>query len=91
VRWFDSLLFMGAGKCSRADVNLLKRRLRDALLIQNYAQQGAEIKDDEREDIVRDIAAALLGKEITIGADLPYPGKLGQIRYTKSGRRVKGG
>lgn len=97
MRWFDSIAFMGNGKMSRADANLLKRRIDQGLSILSAMQQAAFDKafqdyiamDDDREDIVRDIAAALLGKEVTFGTDLPYPGKLGNIRYTKSGRRVK--
>ena len=81
MRLFDSILYMGAGKFSEADVRLLKRQLKEALSVLSGIQQGGGDQIDAqeldmREDVVRDMAAALLGREITIGAELPYPGKL---------------
>lgn len=97
MRWFDAMVFMDCDKCSRADSNLLVRRLKEGLSILSGLQQGGRklasstaLDRIDLEDVVHDIATALLGKEITIGNDLPYPGKLGFVRHSKSGRRVKG-
>jgi len=84
MRWFDATLFMGNGEHSKSEVRFLRRRLNEALSILSGRQQGAVgpeyDKIDEREDIVRDIAAAVLGKSIAIGDDLPYPGVLDNDR-----------
>jgi len=94
MRYFDTTLFCGAGKFSEADCRLLRKQLEDALSALSGIQQGGEDAArregwDTREDAVRDIAAALLGKSVTIGDDLPYPGKLDGPRAAESGRRIR--
>ena len=48
-------------------------------------QQGADNSNgelsDEIEGAAHEICAALLGKRITIGEELPYPGKIERHRY----------
>ena len=80
MRAFLSLLFMGSGECTVRDVDLLHQRLQDALSHSSGLQQsrGGEEEMDrkstaEMEDVVRDIAAAVLGREVTFGETLPYP------------------
>jgi len=94
MRYFDSILFCGAGRFSEADCRLLKRQLRDALSVLSGIQQGGgdQINAQEldiREDVVRDVAAALLGKRVAIGPDLPYPGKWSGTRQNSTGKRVR--
>lgn len=75
-------------------MRLLHRRLKDAFSHISAMQQGAfhadflaELaKDDQREDIVRDIAAALLGKEVEFTTDC-VDKKLGNPRYKRTGNR----
>jgi hypothetical protein len=74
MRFFDRAIFMGAGIFSEADCRLLKKQLDDALSALSGIQQGGRedaIRDgwDTREDAVRDIAAALLGKTVVLGPD----------------------
>jgi hypothetical protein len=90
MRYFDDIIFMGS--CgpgfTQADIRVLRRRLNDALSLISGMQQGADIsKEDDREDIVRDIAAALLGKNIEI-TDACVPNKeLSNLRHISTGER----
>lgn len=98
MRYFDKMIFMGSAHpefpCTQADMRLLHRRLKDAFSHISGMQQGAfhedflaELaKEDEREDIVRDVAAALLGKEIEFTADC-VDKKLSSPRYKRTGDR----
>lgn len=79
MREHDALLFMGAGHRSQYAADRLKARLNTAFATLSAWQQGSpQVLEEvvEVEDTVRDIAAALLGREVLFGADLPYPGKL---------------
>lgn len=75
-------------------MRLLHRRLKDAFSHISAMQQGAShadfiaelAKEDEREDIVRDLAAALLGKEIEITTDC-VDKKLSNPRLKRTGDR----
>ena len=92
MRHFDTMLFCGNGKTSEADLRLLRRRLNDALSLNSAIQQGYRPTSDElneRVDVVRDVAAAVLGRNIELGRTLPYPGKRGSVRDAKTGKRVK--
>ena len=77
VRNFNGMLFLGMGDRSMSKVDLLHERLNCAISLLSGLQQGGEDIDGkynkELKDIVKDIAAAILGKEIEIGKDLPYP------------------
>jgi hypothetical protein len=89
MRYFDDIIFMGS--CSpgftQADIRTLRRRLSDAFSLISGMQQGADVSaEDDREDIVRDIAAALLGKNIEITDDCAYT-KLGNERHKGTGAR----
>ena len=98
MRYFDHMIFMGNAHpefpCTQADMRLLHRRLKDAFSHISGMQQGAfhpdflaELaKEDEREDIVRDIAAALLGKNIEITTDCEDKG-LSSPRFKRTGDR----
>jgi len=78
MRYFRALSFRGAGVHSAVDTVLLHSRLNDALSISGGLQQGGvenlEQDTEEMEDVVRDIAAALLGREVEFGEELEYPG-----------------
>lgn len=79
MREIDTILFMGQGARSEWAVNRLKKRLDEALSNLSAFQQGAPqtSEDTEKfEDLVRDIAAALVGRGIMFAEDLKYPGKL---------------
>jgi hypothetical protein len=79
MREHDALLFMGAGDRSTYAADRLKKRLKQAMDTLSAWQQGSpQVLEEivEVEDTVRDIAAALLGREVIFGAELPYPGKL---------------
>jgi hypothetical protein len=83
MRYFPGLLFLGAGDHSLRLIKLLHARLDEALHISGGLQQSSQgMPEDEAycarfeaecEDAVRDIAAALLGREVTVGRRLPYP------------------
>jgi hypothetical protein len=93
MRYFDSILFCGAGQFSEADCALLRKQLDEGLSILSGIQQGGDQIDeqglDSREEVVRDVAAALLGKTVIIGDDLPYPGELDGPRAAGTGRRIR--
>ena len=76
MRNFDSLLFLGNGKVSEDGVKKLHRIINEAVSISSGLQQGGPDVQSELalEEAVCDIVAALTGKEITLGSDLPYPG-----------------
>jgi hypothetical protein len=89
MRYFDQIIFMGSGEAgfTQADMRMIRRRLNDAFSLISGMQQGADISaEDDREDIVRDIAAALLGKNIEIMGDCVCK-KLGNERYKSTGYR----
>lgn len=79
ARQFNQILFHGAGKHSSAQSRKLKAVLSNALNMQSGMQQGVHQNDPQYkesqkvlEDAVRDVAAALLGRSITLGKTLPY-------------------
>lgn len=87
---------MGAGMFSEADCRLLRRQLEDALSALSGIQQGGQEAADEegwdtREDAVRDIAAALLGKTVILGHDYDekVPSAYGSLRAAGTGRRIR--
>lgn len=85
MRHFHGLVFLGNGQFSVAEMERLKLRLDDGFNDLGAMQQGnvyATPEENEREraeitsaleDVVRDVAAALLGRKITFGEKLPYP------------------
>jgi len=83
MRVFLGLLFLGSGDWSVRAAHLLKERLQEGISLSGGLQQSSQGMPEDRaemargeadlEDIVRDIAAALLGREITFGAATPYP------------------
>ena len=76
MRQFHGLIFMGAGERTEAECAFLTKRLQEAMMLVSGMQQAHEgTFESEVEDIVRDIAAAVLGREVTFGEKLPYPGK----------------
>lgn len=85
MRKFHGLLFLGMGEDSNKLVVRLHQRLNEGLLVLGGAQQmhsRSERDEDllsDIEDVVRDIAAALLGKETTFGGELPYPWNIGEL------------
>jgi hypothetical protein len=68
-RLFDTMLFMGSGDYSGRAGYILQERLRSALSWSCFLQQGPDCEDgcgnQYIDDVVRDIAMALTGKEIT--------------------------
>jgi len=87
MRQFDGLLFMGMGEFSAAGERALKRRLASGLSLSSGIQQGGDTEyEADLEDVVRDIGAALLGRDITIGAKLPYPPT--KPEYVRRGTKV---
>jgi hypothetical protein len=87
MRYFNGLLFHG-NHMARLKVQFLRERLQTALELQSGLQQpdraesqshhdalvAARIRDTaEFEDCVRDLVAALLGRELGRGEALPYP------------------
>jgi len=80
---------MGMGEASEAGVVALRKRLADGVSISSGLQQGGGEAVDraELEDIVKDIAAALLGRDITIGLALPYPPERPRY-YRRNGKVV---
>jgi hypothetical protein len=90
IRYFNGLIFLGSGETSVQEAEGLKRRLADGLKMLGGLQQpdhaeseehfrqcmAAQLKAErELADVVRDLAAALLGREIDFGAELPYPSR----------------
>lgn len=83
MRYFPGLLFLGAGAHSRRLMDLLHCRVDDALNISGGLQQSSqgEPEDDafqhkqeqDLQDAVQDICAALLGREVQFGDRIPYP------------------
>lgn len=81
MRKVHGLVFMGRGKHSEADCDVLRKRLEDAISLVSGLQQSAPSPDDvlrtqtEIDDCIRDIAAGLLGVPIVIVNEqpLPYP------------------
>ena len=70
ARNFCKMIFMGNGDLSLDNSNKLHERLEEGLSILSGLQQFRQDNNEfssEIEDVVRDIAAALLGKEIEIG------------------------
>lgn len=76
MREYDAVMFLGNGLHSDYQVKRIMARLRNAFTDLSYAQQGAKLDPAEHEDLVKDIAAALLGRDIVLGEQLPYPGKI---------------
>jgi hypothetical protein len=87
MRQFHGLIFFGSFIAKQENDALIKE-IAEALVTAGALQQPAHSESKEQatkealirqratshlEDVVRDIAAALLGKEIVFGADLPYP------------------
>lgn len=78
MRLFKTLLFMGMGDTSKELSYVLHERLEKALALNCAAQQGYILSTEQREnleDTVKDFAAALLGRKITLGKKLDYPAK----------------
>lgn len=86
MRKFHGYLFLGSGDYSARQAALLRKRLREAFELNAGLEQGAGFGEfdppgfqkrlyKEVEDIVRDIAAALVGRRISFGRKLPYPPK----------------
>lgn len=87
MREFHGLLFLGMGQASLDGRKRLHQLLDKALELSGGLQQPdpltvppdpegdriAADMADEVKDRVRDIAAALTGREISFGAVLPYP------------------
>ena len=87
-RIFKTLLFFGMGEHSEELGNLLEARLQYGMSIASGLQQPGHPESDraadcesfqqyvfekDLENVVKDIAAALLGRDIIIGEELPYP------------------
>lgn len=80
MRLFHGLIFQGAGKTSVTQLRRLNNIYQRAGMIAGGLQQGVHTDSQEHkdgtveiEDAVRDIAAALLGRDITFTKVLPYP------------------
>jgi hypothetical protein len=86
MRYFPGLIFLGNGHIAERICKLLHKRLDDAIHASGGLQQSNRGEDELdsiigpvvglekiRENAVRDIAAAILGREITIGEELQYP------------------
>jgi hypothetical protein len=83
MRHFPGLVFLGAGEHAVRLVQLLQARLNEAVELSCALQQSSQgMPESEHEDedaklalndAVRDLAAALLGRQMTIGDKLPYP------------------
>lgn len=65
-RCFNNMLFFGNGDYSIRNAEVLKTRLEEAMNILSGLQQGAEDEEAYKfiENIVKDVAMALTGKEI---------------------------
>lgn len=75
MRLFHGLLFLGSGDFSKKECEALHNRLDNGLELSSYGQQGpmpGELLLD-LEEVVKDIAAALLGRNIEFTDALPYP------------------
>lgn len=77
TRMFDCIYFDGAGMFSSNMSCLLFAKLNRALSIRSGLSQGGAQggEEEELENIVRDLAAAIVGREISFGEELQYPGK----------------
>lgn len=80
MRLFRGKLFLGSGEHSERGVKVLHARLDDALSHLSGLQQSHQGEEDldfqaqvEIEEVVRDIASALLGREVHFGDVQPYP------------------
>ena len=73
-RFFKQTLHLGSGERSSQGVFELHKRLRYGLSISSDIQQGGDVRNyvENLNDVVRDIAAALLGQEIQLGALIEY-------------------
>jgi len=82
MRQFEHLLFLGNGAVSAHEAQRLHDRLNEGLSLSGGLQQSnqGEPEDEgerahleaELQDVVRDLAAALLGREIAFEERLPY-------------------
>lgn len=77
MRRFHGLLFLGSGDFSKKECEALHNRLDNGLDLSSYGQQGPMSKELQLdlEDVVRDIVAALLGKDVEFTNALSYPPK----------------
>jgi len=84
MRTYDHLWFGGNGIYSGLEVNYLVNRLHEGFILLGGMEQGPWPTEceTELEDIIRDIAAALTGKNIEFTDKLPYPGKLNPLVRT---------
>lgn len=83
MRYFPGLLFLGAGAHSRRLSGLLHCRLDDALSISGGLQQSRQGETEDQgfrrqqeqdlQEAVQDICAALLGRTVQFGDRIPYP------------------
>jgi hypothetical protein len=79
MRSFRGLLFLGAGDHSKAEVMRLHARLAEGLNISGGLQQTPNTLPEyweqktHLEEVIRDLAAALIGQDICFGSQLPYP------------------
>ncbi len=75
MRYFKGLLFDG-NEQAKESIKLLHKLLDNAYSISSGLQQGGDLTEEyriEREDAIRDIAAAVLGLNIEFKEKLPYP------------------
>lgn len=88
MRYFHGQTFLGGGETSKQEVGALQHRLAKGIGELGALQQPDHPESEEHaercradrlrceqeiEDVVRDIAAALLGREVHFGQELPYP------------------
>jgi len=75
-RHFGGLIFMGNGRVSERACERLKVRLNDGLIILSGLQQGGDplpgCDEPELHDIVRDVGAALLGRNVSFWPSPAY-------------------
>jgi len=79
MRVFHGLMFLG-NPTSSMQASILHARLNEGIEMQGGLQQGVPTDSEEYKkgtadvaDVIRDLAAALLGREINFGDALPYP------------------
>ena len=77
MRTFHGLMFFGGPNCED-DTDRLKELFNETLSVVSGIQQTFDIDSRQQgeafvEDAIRDIAAALLGREVEFGKTLPYP------------------
>lgn len=71
MRKFKQRIFCGSGQLSNWKIGQLRDRLEEGITILSGLQQGGDPSIcDKLEDVVRDIAAALLGQQITLGEEV---------------------